>query len=239
MVTDPYSLYTSPAGKECTLAAGRFSGVNPSSTVLDLGCGLGEAASTLAMEFRCRVTAVDSSRDNIEWARKLAESKNISHLISFDCQDITIADYQETPFELVLAEGGILSFLSRQSGLELASSWLVPRGWFAFSDLVLLSEKIPEELRRIFDIDTFGYETEDSYRELVERCGMDVHFMCLVPKSGWDNYYAHMARRLEDTAGIFSDPETKIAFHTEIDTFYRLEGFKYIGYLFCMARNRE
>jgi hypothetical protein len=63
--------------------------------------------------------------------------------------------------------------------------------------------------------------------------------MCLVPQSGWDNYYAHMARRLEDSKGFFSDKRIKLAFHKEIDVFYRMEGFRYVGYLFCIARKKS
>jgi hypothetical protein len=67
---------------------------------------------------------------------------------------------------------------------------------------------------------------------------MEVHFMSLVPPSGWDNYYAHMARHLEDDRGFFADKRIKLAFHREIDVFYRLEAFKYIGYLFCITRKK-
>jgi hypothetical protein len=60
--------------------------------------------------------------------------------------------------------------------------------------------------------------------------------MTLVPQSGWDNYYAHMARRLEDQTGFFADKQVKTFFHREMDIFYRLEAFKYIGYLFGLVR---
>jgi hypothetical protein len=63
--------------------------------------------------------------------------------------------------------------------------------------------------------------------------------MSLVPQSGWDNYYAHMARRLEDQKGFFSEKRVKLGFHKEIDVFYRLEAFKYVGYLFCIARKKD
>lgn len=239
MVTDLQSNYTSPAGRECTLSAGRFSGINPSSTVLDMGCGYGEGACNLASEFRCRVTAVDASEENIRFAQDLAVSRGVSHLITFKTQDILTADFSDEPFELALAEGGVLSFISRPKGLELASKWLGPRGWFAFSDLAILSERVPDEVRVIFEDSRFHYESEASYRTLVREAGFDVHFMSLVPQSGWDNYYAHMARRLEDEKGFFADKRIKLAFHKEIDVFYRLEGFRYVGYIFCIARKRQ
>ncbi len=238
MVTDPRSNYTSPAGKEFSRAAARISGINPASKVLDIGCGYGEAACTLAAEFRCKVTAVDISGVNTGIAQKRAAGLHVSHLITFETADILKCDYPETPFDLILAEGGIFSYISRKEGLRRAASWLPPRGWLAFSDLILLSDRAPEEVRSIFQDDKYHYETEPSYRVLADEAGFDVHLMSLVPPSGWDNYYAHMARRLDDATGYFADPRVKIAFQQEIDTFYRLEGFRYVGYLFCMARKR-
>jgi hypothetical protein len=116
---------------------------------------------------------------------------------------------------------------------------MIPGGWFAFSDLILLTEKIPEEILSIFEHDRFSYETEQSYRNILDDIGLDIHFMSLIPPSGWDNYYAHMARRLEDSRGFFSDRKIKLAFHREIDVFYRLEAYRYIGYLFCIARKKR
>lgn len=239
MVTDIMSNYTSPAGREFTLLAGRVAGINPSSRVLDMGCGYGEGACNLAEEFRCRVHAVDINAENLQLGRETAVGRKISHLVSFEQGDILRAEHGEHPFELVLAEGGVLSFISRKKGMERARRWLVPRGWFAFSDLIFLTDRVPDEVRSVFEADTYHYESEASYRSLVRASGFEVQLMCLVPRSGWDNYYAHMAKRLEDAAGFFADKRVKLAFHREIDVFYRLEGFRYVAYLFCIARKTD
>jgi cyclopropane fatty-acyl-phospholipid synthase-like methyltransferase len=215
-----------------------MSGANPASTVLDMGCGYGEAACLFAGEFRCKVITVDASEENIATARRLAAERHVSHLITFIAADLLTCDFSKQPVDLVLAEGGIFSFISRKRGLRLAAAWLQKSGWLGFSDLVFLSDRTPEEVGAIFENQKYHYESESGYRALVEAAGFDVHFMGLVPPSGWDNYYAHMARRLEEGKGVFADQRAKIAFQREIDTFYRLEGFRYVGYLFCMARKR-
>lgn len=96
-----------------------------------------------------------------------------------------------------------------------------------------------DEIRVIFDDARYHYESEATYRALMHSAGFDIQLMGLVPQSGWDNYYAHMARRLEDESGFFSDKRIKLSFHKEIDVFYRLEAFKYVGYLFCIARKKD
>lgn len=236
MVTEDKSNYTSPAGKEFTLTAGRFAGIHPASNVLDFGCGYGEGICNITSEFRCKAVAVDNNIEHIEFAQNLAIERRVSHLIVFKNEDILDSDYTKDHFDLIFAEGGVLSFIGRKEGLKKMYPLLVSRGWVAFSDLILLSKKIPFEVRDIFDSETFKYETESSYRKLVKDIGYKIHFMCLVPPSGWDNYYAHMARRLEDNKGFFANKKVKLAFHKEIDIFYRLEAFKFVGYLVCIAR---
>jgi ubiquinone/menaquinone biosynthesis C-methylase UbiE len=239
MVTDISTNYTSPAGKEYTIAAGRFAGVNPASRVLDLGCGYGEGACNIATEYRARVTAIDISEENIDFAREFAVRRGVSHLIDYRVGDVLRCDTGSEPFDLVLAEGGILSFIGRARGLALARSRLAPRGWLAFSDLIFLADQVPAEVLSIFENDRYHYETEGSYRQIIKEAGFTPSFTCLVPPSGWDNYYAHMARRLEDRKGFFADRKIKLAFHKEIDVFYRLGGSRHVGYLVCIARASE
>ncbi len=240
MVTDLTSMYTSPAGKEFSLLAARFAGVSPASKVLDIGCGYGAGSITLAKEFRCQSTAVDHLESNISVARTNAENVQISHLIDFQCSDFYEFPHQQEEYDLILAEGGVLSFLGRDKGLKTIHATLKDRGWFAFSDLVLLTEekKIPKEVLQIFDNNHFRYESEASYRKRLIAAGYEVQIVTLVPPSGWDNYYAHMARHLEDTEGFFADRGVKEMFHREIDVFYRLDGFRYIGYLFALVRKK-
>lgn len=240
MVTDIKSNYTSPAGKEFTLIAGRFAGVSPASRVLDAGCGYGDGICNIVEEFRCQSLAVDINGDNIEYARAQAEQRKVSHLVRFEVGDVATLPPSDSGFDLILAEGGVLSLMGREGGIKLFNERLAPRGWLAFSDLILLTEEknIPLEVLSIYDQKRYNYEKEATYRKMLNSAGFDIHLMTLVPPSGWDNYYAHMARRLEDNDGFFADREVKRLFHREIDIFYRLEGFRYIGYLFGLVRKR-
>ncbi|MBN1983281.1 MAG: methyltransferase domain-containing protein [Chitinivibrionales bacterium] len=241
MVTDIKSNYTSPAGKEYTFAAGRFAGIHPASRILDIGCGFGEGVCTIVQEFRCKAVAVDIIKDNITTAHAAAVEKKLSHLIEFHNIDITKGSFPGQQFDLILAEGGIISFIGRSQAFELVKPWLLPRGWLAFSDLILLTQRsrIPPEVLSIFKDEEYQYESEESYRQKVEAAGFSQQFICLVPPSGWDNYYAHMARRLEDEDGFFADINVKYAFHKQIDVFYRLEALRYVGYMVCFVRRKK
>jgi len=65
-------------------AAARFAGVNPGSrcwTWLRIRRG----RCSLAAEFRCKVTAIDASDENIRSGRERAVEQGISHLVTFEC----------------------------------------------------------------------------------------------------------------------------------------------------------
>lgn len=241
MVTDINSSYTSPAGKEFTLIAGRFAGITPGSRVLDAGCGYGAGICNLVENFRCQATAIDTNIDNLKVAEEKADKKRISHLINFVEGDVLSELKEDDKFDLILAEGGILSLLGREKGLDFFSKHLNPSGWIAFSDLIMLTNEanIPDDVLHIFDHKRYNYESESSYRKLLKNIGFEIQLMSLVPPSGWDNYYAHMSRRIEDESGFFADRQIKQIFHREIDIFYRLEGFRYVGYLFSMVRKKD
>ena len=59
-------------GRESTRALARDIALAPGTRVLDVGCGIGGPARTLAAEFGCAVTGVDLTADFIHAARKLS-----------------------------------------------------------------------------------------------------------------------------------------------------------------------
>ncbi|MFP4014729.1 MAG: SAM-dependent methyltransferase [Chitinispirillaceae bacterium] len=239
MVTDTDYRFTSPAGRECILASARFAAVNPSSRVLNLGCGFGAAACLLAKEFRCRVEAVDPRPGLAEAARKHSVRRGVSHLISIHDSDPFSLDFSEDPFDLIIIEGNFLHSHQINSIFQIAPLWLQPRGWVSFSDLVFTVSEIPPEIRLTFGEDQKSLPEEENYQKMIRDARMDLHYIGLVPPSGWDNYYTHMAQRLADRSGYYSDPMVKSALHREIDTFYRHRAIQYLGYLFCITRMKN
>jgi len=240
MVTDPLYNFTSPAGKECIVAAARFAAVNPSSSALVLGCGGGAGAVVLAKEFRCKVLAADTRNGFAQEAVKQCEKEGVSHLVTVLHNDFfQNATYNDDLFDLIIAEGEYLTSASRTHFFENLAQKLVPRGWAAFADKIYTTAQIPLTVQKIFgkkDEDTLN---EECYRSLIKEAGLDLQYIGLVPASSWDNYYAHMARRLTDTKGYYNDQTIRSALHKEINQFYKMDCLKHLGYLFCIVRKNR
>jgi len=211
--------------------------VNPSSSVLVLGCGSGAGAAVLAKEFRCKSLAVDTRDGLAQEAIKYCEREGVSHLVTvLDNYSFENVKKDDEPFDLIIAEGGYLTSASRAPFFKNLAKRLAPRGWAAFADKIYTSAQIPPAVQKIFGGKNEGTLNEEFYRNLIKEAGLDLQYTGLVPASGFDNYYAHMARRLTDTAGYYGGQTVKGALHKEINQFYKLDCLKHLGYLFCIVR---
>jgi cyclopropane-fatty-acyl-phospholipid synthase len=59
----------------------------PDMEVLDIGCGWGGMALTLARDYGARVTGITLSTEQLAWARNRAEAEGLSHRVRFELLD--------------------------------------------------------------------------------------------------------------------------------------------------------
>jgi len=239
MITDPEYNFISPAGREYVIAAARFAAASPSSRILNLGCGSGAGAATLAREFRSKILAVDTRQGLAREARTYCERGGVSHLVTVDTQDPFDTNHAEDPFDLIIAEGGFLKPTLRKTFFEKLPQWLRPRSWVAFADKIYTTEQVPSSVQLAFGEAKKQTLTEEAYREMIKGADLDLQYIGLAPPSNWDNYYGHMAKRMADSEGYFGAPAMKTALTSEINLFYRMDCLKYLGYLFCICRRKS
>jgi len=218
------------------IAAARFGAVNPSSRVLILGCGGGAGAVTVAKEFRCRITAVETRPGLADEARGLCEQHGVSHLVTVNAGNPFEAGYADAPFDLVVAEGGFLKASVRKQFFDTVTQWLLPRAFAAFADIIYTTEQVPSTVSQIYGGLKKQTLSEEAYRGLVKDAGVELQYIGLSPPSNWDNFYGNMAKRMADSVGYFGSGAVKAAMGNEINLFYRMDCLKYIGYLICIFR---
>ncbi|MBN1652966.1 MAG: methyltransferase domain-containing protein [Deltaproteobacteria bacterium] len=71
------------------------------STVLDVGCGIGNPAFHLHEKYGCRITGISTSQRGIEIAKMSSEEKGISHNVAFQIADGTKNGFGAQSFDIV------------------------------------------------------------------------------------------------------------------------------------------
>ncbi|MDZ7579058.1 MAG: methyltransferase domain-containing protein [Deltaproteobacteria bacterium] len=86
-------------GRRATVALGRLAGLTDAMHVLDIGCGLGGSARTLAAEFGCHVTGIDLSAEFVNAARVLSERVGLADRLAFRHGDALDLPFAENRFD--------------------------------------------------------------------------------------------------------------------------------------------
>jgi len=112
-------------------------GLEPSSRVLDLGCGLGGPARYLAATFGCEVTGVDLSPAFIDAATYLTARCGMSDRVTFQVGDALHLPFDDGTFDTAFLQHVAMNIEDRASLYAEVRRILTPGGRFATYDLVL------------------------------------------------------------------------------------------------------
>jgi ubiquinone/menaquinone biosynthesis C-methylase UbiE len=240
MIEDDFD-YLAPGGRSFTLTSGLLARLNRRSRVLEIASGRGEAACALAERFGCRVEAFDIDPNMVETAGRKAAERGLEGLASFDVKDGRNLDFGTGYYDLVLAEGGALTYVGREEGVERCASLLKDGRTLAIMDLIYLSKEVPDVVRKAYEEGVYTYLTEIENRQLLESHGFEIAHLSLLPQSAWDRYYMGMQRMVSRPGGFVTD-EFRNTMLNEIDVFYEKKGMHYVAYVYIvakMARNKR
>jgi len=134
-----------PGGLALTARLGERLQLSPSDHVLDVACGRGDSAISLAQRFGCRVTGVDFGPANIAEAASRAEQARVTDLVRFETGDAERLDYPDASFDVVLCECAYCTFPDKNAAAREFIRVLAPGGRLGLSDLTRSGE-LPAEL---------------------------------------------------------------------------------------------
>lgn len=255
-----YEDYWSPGGSDCTLLAGNIASLNSNSTVLDIGCGSGCASINLALEFGSQCFAIDSEEEYIQMANintarfGVSDKIKVFHLDLFNLQNSIEFGHLPDTYDLIIAEGGIASYVGLKEFFQLLMPLLNPESVFALSDVIFREDissgkfklpfEIPTGIREFYR--TGGYaeamrdrSTESQYEETCQEIGLEKIFSFHLSRSHWRKFYTNLkTHALQKTGPSQRDPAyIQTIFHDE--AFFTLEAQKYIAYLYLIGKKGE
>ncbi|WP_071941601.1 SAM-dependent methyltransferase [Halomonas aestuarii] len=117
--------------------------LTPDSSVLDIGCGSGGYAVGLAKRIGCRVVGFEINAPGVETANSLAESENVTDLVTFELQDASqTLPYENGSFDAIYSTDVMCHVPLRREVLANTHGLLKPGGRFVFSDALVLEGMI-------------------------------------------------------------------------------------------------
>lgn len=146
-------------------------GVEPSTSVLDVGCGIGGPARSLAAVFGCKVTGVDLSPAFIDAAEYLTARTGLSSRVSFQVGDALHLPFKDAAFDVLLLQHVAMNIQDRGALYDEVARVLRPGGRFGTYDLVIRRGEVAYPVPWAHDSSTSFLLTEADTRVALEQAG--------------------------------------------------------------------
>lgn len=159
-----------------TAELGGAAGLEPSSRVLDLGCGIGGPARYLSVIFGCHVTGVDLSPSFIDAATYLTARCGLSDHVAFRVGDALHLSFEDAAFDVVFLQHVAMNVEDRTALYAEVRRILMPGGRFATYDLVLRDGDVVYPVPWARDASTSFLLSEGDTRTALEQVGFKAVF---------------------------------------------------------------
>jgi SAM-dependent methyltransferase len=146
-------------------------GLDSSTRVLDLGCGIGGPARYLAATFGCMVTGVDLSPGFIEAANYLTARCGLSDRVTFQVGDALHLPFEDAAFDTVFLQHVAMNVEDRAALYAEVRRSVAPGGRFATYDLVFRDGDVVYPAPWARDASTSFLLSEGDTRTALEQAG--------------------------------------------------------------------
>lgn len=117
-------------GRKATLEAGQVAGFEPGQRVLDVGCGLGGPARTLAAEFGCEVVGLEIVAEFCRAAALLTGWVGMSDRVTVQEGDMRAMPFANAAFDRVVAQHTLMNLKEKAPFFSEVRRVLKPGGGF-------------------------------------------------------------------------------------------------------------
>jgi SAM-dependent methyltransferase len=159
--------------------------------LLDVACGKGEAAASLAGRFTCKVLAVDLYDPFIHVAAAKGWFFNLRDLVSIVRADGKRLPVRDATFDAAYCIGAP-SIVGLDSCLSEMARTVKPRGCVIVSDIVWRTKpeaRLGAEWRWVAQMQQLSL---DDYTSTIESAGLRVEQTVVFPRSVWEDYWRPM-----------------------------------------------
>ncbi len=122
-------------GRDATRELARLADLRPGMRVLDLGCGVGGPARTLAAEFGCQVTGLELVKEYCRAARMLTERVGLSDKVTFRHGNAMDMPFDESSFDVIWLQHTLMNIKDKARLFKEAQRVLAAEGRIALYEV--------------------------------------------------------------------------------------------------------
>jgi len=123
--------------------------VGKDTYVLDVGCGAGATASTLAETVGCRVVGVDLREEMVALSAERAQKQGAADLVAFRVADVQDLPFEDATFDAVLCESVATFIEDKLRVVDELARVVKPGGYVGLNEEIWLKEPTPEVIERV------------------------------------------------------------------------------------------
>jgi ubiquinone/menaquinone biosynthesis C-methylase UbiE len=148
--------------------------IDETTSVLDVGCGVGLTARYLATEVGCNVVGVDISSRMIVRAEEYAAKAGVSDRVRFRTADIEDLPFEDDRFDAVLIESVVSLLEKKDQAIAECVRVARPGGYVGFNEVVLIKTPPKDYLEGLSDRSglQLGMTTPEVWKKLLLDAGL-------------------------------------------------------------------
>ncbi|MGH2733078.1 MAG: class I SAM-dependent methyltransferase [Actinomycetota bacterium] len=161
-------------GVLATTALADAAGLAEGDEVLDVGCGIGGPARTLAISYGCRVTGIDITPELCEVAEDLNARVGLSDRITIRHGDALALPFEDGSFDVVWTQHVSMNIADKAALYREFARVLRPGGRLAFFDIIAGNDPPHFPVPWADDASISHLVAEDEVGRLLEEAGFQV-----------------------------------------------------------------
>lgn len=161
-------------GRDATRLLAKLAGVEAGMEVLDIGCGVGGPARTLAADFGCSVVGIDVTAEYVKAAQMLTDRVGLSETVSFREGNALDLEFDDEAFDVVWTQNVLMNVENKRRVLQEAHRVLRGRGILALE--TLMAGEREESKFPVFWADSPSVSfvsTSESFQQVMDEVGFD------------------------------------------------------------------